>query len=82
MGQLARIVATFVANNQPAQLSQANVRAEIARLFMSVEEVQHVRASLTTIYQKPYQDVKSYGKAFALTTQRAYYKGQRTLLTI
>lgn len=36
-GQLARIVATFIANNQPAQLTWAKVRAEIERLFMSKE---------------------------------------------
>lgn len=46
--------------NQPAELTWANVRAELERLFMSEEEQQQVRASLATIYQNPYQEVKSF----------------------
>lgn len=71
-GQLARVLAAFLANNPAGNLTLANVRTEIERLFMSKEEQQQIRASLANIYQKPYQDIKAYGRAFELTDQRAY----------
>lgn len=65
-GQLARVVAAFFVNNEPANLTWANVCAEIERLFMSEEEQQQIRAGMATIYQKLYQDADAYGRAFVL----------------
>ena len=39
---------------------------------MSEEEQQQQRAKLVDLFQKPYEDVKAYGRRFTLATQRAY----------
>ena len=71
-GSLARCVATYLHNLAPQDRTWENVKNEIFRLFMNEEEVQQLRARLSELYQKPYEDAKTYGRNFQLHAQRAY----------
>ena len=77
-GPLARVIVSFLENTpEAANRTWDHTKAEIRRLYLSEEEAQQLRARLNEQYQKPYEDVKDYGRAFKLATSRAYTDEQQ-----
>ena len=72
IGPLAKVIANYLDAQLIGGQTWAGIKTEIGRAYLSEEENQQQRANLEKIFQKPYEDVKAYGRNFQLAATKAY----------
>ena len=71
-GPLARVIATYLDTQPVGQQTWAGVKAEISRNYLNEEEKYQMRQKVEQMYQKPYEDVQTYGRNFKMAVARCY----------